>query len=46
MNLDNCDKITLIHISQDLGDKDIMKNTIEEEFGIECVALLPNGIEY
>ena len=46
MNLTNCDKITLIHISQDLGDKDLMKNTIEEEFGIECVALLPNGIEY
>lgn len=46
MNLNKCDKITLIHISQDLGDKDLMKNTIIEEFGIDCVALLPNGIEY
>lgn len=46
MNLSKCDKITLIHISQDLGNRDLMKNTIIEEFGIECVALLPNGIEY
>lgn len=46
MDLSKCDKITLIHISEDIGNRDIMKNTIEEEFGIECVALLSNGVEY
>ena len=46
MNLSNCDKITLIHISEDIGNRDVMKNTIEEEFGIECVTLLSNGVEY
>ena len=46
MNLSKCDKITLIHISEDIGNRDIMKEKIEEEFGIECVALLSNGIEY
>ena len=46
MNLSNCDKITLIHVSEDIGNRDIMKNTIEEEFGIECVVLMPNGEEY
>lgn len=46
MNLTKCDKITLIHISQDLGNYDIMIDTIEQEFGIECIALLPNGKEY
>ena len=46
MNLEQCDKITLIHISQDVGDSKFMKRKIEREFGIECVALLPNGEEY
>ena len=46
MNLTNCDKITLIHVSEDIGNRDIMKNTIEEEFGIECVSLLASGLEY
>lgn len=46
MNLRKCDKITLIHISQDLGDMEEMTKEIEEEFGIECVALMPNGKEY
>lgn len=46
MNLSNCDKITLIHVSEDIGNRDLMKNTIEEEFGVECVALLHDGTEY
>ena len=46
MNLTKCDKITLIHISEDIGNRDKMKNKIIEEFGIECVALLQDGIEY
>ena len=46
MNLSKCDKINLIHISQDLGNMGLMKLTIEQEFGIECVALMPNGKEY
>lgn len=46
MDLANCDKITLIHISKDLGDYELMINTIQEEFGVECCALLPNGKEY
>lgn len=46
MNLSNCDKISLIHISQDLGNENQMTKTIEQEFGIECVALMPNGKEY
>ena len=46
MNLSKCDKISLIHISQDLGNMEEMKETIEKEFGIECVALMPNGKEY
>ena len=45
-NLENVNKINLIHISQDLGNNEVMKNTIEEEFGIECSCLLPNGKEY
>lgn len=44
-NLENVNKINLIHISQDLGNNEIMKKTIEEEFGIECACLLPNGNE-
>lgn len=44
-NLENVNKINLIHISQDLGNNEMMKKTIEEEFGIECACLLPNGNE-
>lgn len=46
MDLSKCDKITLIHVSEDIGNRDLMKNTIEEEFGVECVALLHDGTEY
>ena len=45
MNLSKCDKITLIHISKELGNIDKMKNRIIEEFGVECFAFLPNGKE-
>lgn len=45
-DLTNCEKINLIHISSELGDKQIMKDTIEQEFGIECVVLKPNGEEF
>lgn len=44
--LSNCDNINLIHISDDVGNRYIMKNTIEEEFGIETYCLLGNGDKY
>lgn len=46
MDLSNCKKISLIHISEDLGDRDIMKNKIIDRYCVNCVALLSNGKEY
>ena len=46
INISNVNKINLIHISKDLGNKDLMKNTIIEEVGIYTTCLLPNGEEY
>lgn len=46
MNLSNCKKINLIHLSQDLGNKDLMKNVVKEKVGIYTTCLLQNGDEY
>ena len=46
INISNVNKINLIHISKDLGNKDLMKNTVMEEVGIYTTCLLPNGEEY
>lgn len=46
MDLTKCKKITLIHTSEDLGNRDIMKNAIIDKYGINCVCLLSNGKEY
>ena len=43
INLSYCDEINLIHISEELGNRELMKNTIIEEFGVNCYALLSNG---
>lgn len=45
-DLSQCDKIALIHISEELGDRDIMIEKIIEEFGVDTCALLQNGKEY
>ncbi len=45
-DLSNCDKINLIHISKDVGNRDIMQKRIEEELGIETCCLLSNGKFY
>ena len=42
-DLTNCDEINLIHISEEVGDREVMKKTIEQEYGIECYCLLANG---
>ncbi len=42
-DLTKCDEINLIHISEEVGDREIMKKTIEQEYGIECYCLLANG---
>lgn len=46
IDLSNCDKITLIHVSEELGNRNLMTNTIIEEFGVNCVALCRDGKEF
>lgn len=43
INLSYCDEINLIHISEELGNRELMKQTIIEEFGVNCYTLLSNG---
>lgn len=45
IDLSNCDKITLIHVSNELGDREMMTNKVIEELGVNCVALCSNGKE-
>lgn len=46
INIKKCNAINLIHISKDVGNYDIMKNTIEEEFGIPTYCIMRNGERY
>ena len=46
IDLSNCDKLTLIHVSDELGDRKMMTEKIIEEFGVNCIALCSSGEEF
>lgn len=43
MNLESCNKIYLIHLSNSICDKDIVRKKIHEEFNIETYTIDKNG---